>query len=170
MVGPGSHTSQEQRQAWNLLQAGCLSPLPHPTCINRGQSEQKTLPTCSVPRTPDLPTLPQHSVHVPLWCQSPRAWLEFRTHDAGWCVDFWTYLLSVKQTDLDTKNKSRLINHQKSHNSPQENLHVHFMWMCSIAWKLTTHPLLQKGHISLNHARSLRNYKIKWLLELISFS
>lgn len=47
-----------------------------------------------------------NTVHVPLWCQSPRAQLELSTHDAGWCVDFWTCLLSVKQTDLDIKNKS----------------------------------------------------------------
>lgn len=129
MAGLDHTTSQERSQAWNwshLIASWCLSSHPHPTWISRAQGERWVPLACSVPRvTPDLPTFSQYSVHVPSWCQSPRARLELRTRHAGVCVDSGTCLLLVKQTCLDTKNKSRFINNQKSHNSPQEN--VHFM-------------------------------------------
>lgn len=121
------HTaSQGQSQVWSHLIASC-PPHPPPPGLAEGR-EQRTLPACAVPRvTPHLPTISQHSVHVPLWYQSPRARLEFGTHHAGWHVDFWTCLLLVKQTGLAFKNKSRLVNNQKSHNSPQEDLHMYFL-------------------------------------------
>lgn len=114
---PQDHTTN---QAQSHLTATWVSvPWPHTVCwTGRGQGEQRALPACSVPRvTSNLPTLSRHSVHVPLGCQSPGARLEFGTHHAGWCMDFWTCLLLVKQTGLTSKTKSRLINNQKSHNS-----------------------------------------------------
>lgn len=140
-LGPGPQHKSKVRPGTEviLLQAN-VCPRPPPPCpfalawMSRGQEKQRTPPACSVPRvTPDLPTLSQCTVHVPLWCLSPRARLEFGAHQARCYVDFWACLLLVKQTGLDLENKVRLINNEKSHNSPQENLHVHLMQICSIA-------------------------------------
>lgn len=123
-----------------LLQAGPLSPNPPPLGLEKNRENRGCCPLVLCPGWYQIcQALLSTLFTCPGGAKVPGARLEFRTHHAGWCVMFWTCLLSVKQTGLASKNKSRLIDNQKCHNSPQENLHVHFIWMCSMALILTTH-------------------------------
>lgn len=144
MAGPGPHHQSRAKPGLELkpsyCRAGCVSPDP------TAPGEDTASFFCAQGDTrfaSYLPTLQSHTLMVPKSQGQAGIW----DTPCRRGVDFWTCLLLVKQTGLAPKNKSRLINNQKSHNSPQENLLVHFIWMYSIALMLTTYPLLQKEDI-----------------------